>query len=369
MDELNLLRSARSETAVPQAALDRGRTALLERAAAGALPAASATRPPRRRARRFAIGGLTTVGAAALAAGLVLTDVVGLAGWRGGADAAAAATLEQAGAAAITSVDPVLADGQYLRVNTRAVHMTSGGVGDVVASYQYLVDDTLYRPADPAADWVWVRGAQSVYATFGAESEQMADAWVRAAKESGSFETGDLLRAPGGAFYGGSSLVGDDSLDALPRDPYLLLNYIYRATLGMGPSPDTEALVYLADRLRSGVVPADLRAAMYQAAAMIPGVEFVDGQATLDGRTGVAIGRVEEAWGTRMEIIIDPVTGEFIGEREVTIRDLDEYGEALPAGTIRSWTAVTTAVVDSAPTGGTPWGKMTPCETDGAAGC
>ncbi|MGB4779110.1 CU044_5270 family protein, partial [Microbacterium sp.] len=313
-----------------------------------------------RRARRFAIGGLSTAGAAALVAGLVLTDVVGLAGWRGGADAAAAAVLEEASAAAITSVDPVLQPGQYLRVNTRAVYMSSGGIGDVVASYQYLADDTLYRPADPAADWVWERGPQSVYTIFGPESEQLADAWSRAMRESDSFETGDLLRAPGGAFYGGSAGAGFDDLDGLPRDPYRLLNYIYRVNGTSGPSPDTEALVFIADRLRIGAVPADLRAAFYQAAAMIPGVTFVDDQATLDGRTGVAIGRVEDAWGIRMEIIIDPATGEFIGEREVAARDLEDYGETFPAGTILSWTAVTTTVVDAAPAGGTPYGKMTP---------
>lgn len=369
MDELQLLRSARSDHEVPQGALDRGRAALLERAdaeATGATPPATVKR--RRRTRRIAIGSLTTVGAAALATGLVFANVVGLAGWRGGAEAAAAAVLDEASAAAITSVDPVLQPGEYVRVRTRGVHLSSGQVGDTLASYQYLADDTLFRPADPADDWVWVRGPQSVYATFGPASEEIADAWRRAVEASDSFESGDLLRAPGGAFYGGSSLVDADDLDALPRNPYLLLNHIYRVTLGEGPSPDTEALVYLADRLRSGVVPADLRAAMYQAAAMIPGVEFVDGQATLDGRTGVAIGRVEDAWGTRVEIIIDPATGEFIGEREVFVRDAEEYGAILPTGTILSWTSVVTDVVDTAPAGGTPYGKMDACD-DGARGC
>ncbi|WP_430645322.1 CU044_5270 family protein [Agromyces sp. GXS1127] len=351
MDELTLLRNTRSEEEPPGAALNRGRAALLERAAGTAAP-----RPARhtRARRRFAIGGLSTLGAAALVTGLVLTDVVGLAGWRGGADPAAAAVLEEASTAAIQTVDPVLSPGQYLEVRTRGVHLSSGGYDDVVASYQYASDDTLYRPADPEDEWVWVRGPQSVYGTFGPESEEIADMWWRAVSSSDSFETGDVLRAPAGAFYGGPKYAGFDDLDALPRDPYRLLNYIYRATLGAGPSPDTEALVYIADRLRIGNVPAELRAAMYEAAALIPGVEFVDDQATLDGRTGVAIGRVEDAWGTRVEIIVDPTTGEFIGDREVLLRDQD----GVPTGTALSWTTVTTTVVDSAPDGGTVCGKM-----------
>lgn len=354
MDELTLLRNTRSETAPPEAALNRGRGALLAAAAGYAQPHTSTPRRPKR-ARRFAISGLSTVGAAALVAGLVLTDVVGFAGWRGGADAAAAAVLDEASSAAIASIDPVVQPGQYLKVRTVGVHLTNGGNGDVVASYQYASDDTLYRPADPSDDWVWVRGPESIAATFGPESEEIANEWWEGVSSSDAFEAGDLLRAPGGAFYGGSSGAGFADLNELPRDPYRLLNHIYRVTLGAGPSPDTEALVYIADRLRIGTVPADLRAAMYKAAAMIPGVTFVSDQATLQGRTGVAIGRVEDAWGTRVDIIIDPDTGAFIGDREVLLRDQD----GIPAGTAVKWTTVTSSVVDEAPKGGSVCGKMT----------
>ncbi|WP_336632241.1 MULTISPECIES: CU044_5270 family protein [unclassified Microbacterium] len=357
MDELTLLRSTRSDAEPPQAALDRGRAALLDRAADAGRPAPA---PHPRRARRFAIGGLSALGATALVAGLVITDVVGLAGWRGGADAAAAAVLEDASVAAIDAVDPAVGPGQYLSVHTRAVHRMTGQRGDITATFQYLADDTLFVPADRTDDWVWHRGPQSVAATFGPDSQAVADAW-QAEAPADAVSGGDLLRAPAGAFYGGSPDAGFDDLGALPRDPYRLLNHIYRVTLGSGPSPDTEALVFLADRLRIGDVPADLRSAMYRAAAMIPGVALVDDQATLDGHRGVAIGRDEPAWGSRIEIIVDPATGAFLGERETLLRDQD----GIPAGTIVSWTAVTTAVVDTAPDGGTPCGRMAAESTSG----
>lgn len=359
MDELTLLRRTRSDHEPPQAALDRGRAALLERAGEGIPEPAHPRRHPRR-ARRFAIGGLSTLGAAALVAGLVLTDVVGLAGWRGGADAAAAAVLEDASVAAIEAVDPVVGPGQYLSVNTRAVHRATVQRGDDTGTFQYLADDTLFVPADRADDWVWERGPQSVYATFGPESRAMADAW-QAEAPSDAISGGDLLRAPAGAFYGGRPDAGFDDLATLPRDPYRLLNHIYRVTLGAGPSPDTEALVFLADRLRIGDVPADLRSAMYRAAALIPGVALIDDQATLDGRRGVAIGRDEDAWGSRIEIIVDPATGTFLGERETLLREQD----GIPAGTVVSWTAVTTTVTDEAPAGGTPCGRMVTESTSG----
>lgn len=352
MDELTLLRRARSDAQPSPAALNRGRAALLERAAS---PATTAERPPHRARRRLAIGGLSTIGAAALAGALVMTDIVGLTGWRGSADPAAAAALSEASAAAIAATDPVLAPGQFLEVRTRAENIAHVDLGEGTTPFAISTDDTLYRPADPADDWVWVRGPQTVAQTFGAASAATAAEWTQMMTEENSFETGDLLRAPAGTFYGGAAGAGYDDLTALPRDPYRLLNYIYRATLGAGPSPDTEALVFIADRLRIGNVPADLRAAMYQAAAMIPGVEFLDDQVTLDGRTGVAIGREEQAWGSRVEIIVDPKTGTFIGEREILVKDQD----GLPAGTVTRWSAVTTTITDSAPPGGTVCGKMT----------
>lgn len=93
---------------------------------------------------------------------------------------------------------------------------------------------------------------------------------------------------------------------------------------------------------------------------MIPG-SLVDDQATLDGHRGVAIGRDEEAWGSRIEIIVDPTTGTFLGEREILLRDQD----GIPAGTAASWTAVTTSIVDQAPAGGTPCGRMAQDSTSG----
>jgi hypothetical protein len=353
MDELTLLRRTRDEIEPAQAVLHRGRAALLERIdRTGELSTPVRSRTSRRR-RRFAVGGLSALGAAALVAGLVVTDVVGLAGWRGGAEAAAATVLKDAAASAITAVDPAVGAGKYLQIRTTALYLSSGQVDDRWASYQHGETRTLYVPADRADDWVWERGPITVVETFGEESKAVADAW-QAAVNPDSMDSGDLLRAPGGAFYGGSAGAGHPDLDDLPRDPYRLLNHIYRVTLGAGPSPDTEALVFIADRLRIGTVPAELRAAMYEAAAMIPGVEFVENQAALNGRPGVAIGRVEPAWGTRVDIIVDPDTGAFIGDREVLL----ESADGVPAGTALRWSEVTTTVVDEAPDGGTVCGKI-----------
>jgi hypothetical protein len=87
-------------------------------------------------------------------------------------------------------------------------------------------------------------------------------------------------------------------------------------------------------------VPGDLRAALFQTAALIPGVELFDDQANRNGQTGVAVGRYEAGWGTRQEIIFDPDTGLSIGEREVPV----DEGSGQPVGDPIGWTAVVTEV-------------------------
>lgn len=289
----------------------------------------------RQRRRRKCV---TSVAAASVLAGLVAGDIVGLAGWRGGANAEAADVLNTAAETAITSSDPVVNPGQYLRIRSTNVWSTEDWPEDG-SKYQWLDTEKMdmYIPADRTSEWVWLRSGR-VPTTF---FDDKARNYVQ---EQGIQAHPETLRAAKGEFYGqpGGTLTTD--MSTFPRDPYRLLNHIYIRTLGAGQSVDGEALVFIADLLRTGLVPADLRAALYKAAAMIPGVTIMEGQANLDGRTGVAIGRTE---GTlmRQEIIIDPKTGQLIGEREVLTQ---AYG-VMPAGTPISWTAVETSASDTAP--------------------
>ena len=130
-----------------------------------------------------------------------------------------------------------------------------------------------------------------------------------------------------------------------PKDPRALLDLIYERTKGAGKTPDSEAFVTIADGLRTGAVPAELRAALYKVAALIPGVKLSDRQATIDGRTGTAIGIPSPDGAARTDIIIDPDSGLVIGEQNVLLKDYP----GSPAGTVTSWTSVRTSVVDSAP--------------------
>lgn len=361
MDELSLLSRIRSEVDEPErAALDRGRAALLERAGleagiagegvGGTIPDAAAAVAKRRHPVRWV--GLGTLGAGLLTVALVATNVLGFAGWRGGAEPAAADALRAAALAAVENSDPVVAPGQYLLVETDAVYGTTvfTEARDYVG-YLTMNREKLYVPADRADDWVWVRSFREPYESFNAEGAALAQKnYDDEVAEAGGVP--ELLRAPDAQFYGNSTVP---DFDALPRDPQQLLNYIYKVTAGGGRSADGAALGWIADTLRTGVAPADVRAALYEAAAGIPGVEITEQVANLEGSTGISIGRVESADNSRQDLIIDTQTGALIGEREVALTD---EGWGFPAGTTTSFTAVRTSVVDSAPNGGTQNGQF-----------
>jgi len=356
MDELTIVRNLRGEQESPTpAAVTAGRAALFDRIGAAADPGTAARKAgvPNRKLVR---PGLAALGAGALVAVLVFSDLVGLAGWRGGADPAAAAVLEQAAVAAITFEDISLNAGDYLLVERESVGVTSGqeAVGPVVY-FRVRQYSQLYVPADREDEWIWVRPTNTLVDILTPGGEDLVGRYYATIDE----ETGGVperLRATGGAFYGNTSDSQWGDYDSMPRDPYRLLNHIYMMTFGAGSSRDGEALVFIADTLRQGTAPADLRAALFRAAAMIPGVTVTEERAELDGSVGVAVGRFESKNGLRIELVFDPATGQLIGEREVAV---DGYPEQLvkPGDVYRSST-VRMSVTDRAPEGGTPNGAF-----------
>lgn len=359
MDELHLLRATRNTTGtVPPAVLSAGRERLMQRAAEET--AARQPAPvlhPRRPWRRtvFAVSA-----AAALIAALVAVDVAG-SGERPGATAEAAEVLDGAAAATITSSDPVLGPGQYLLIDTKAVY--SYGNHSEADDFTWLVsqDSQLYVPADRNGEWVLNQVPGEPVQFFDEASRREAERMAEEEKIPGRVVAGAVpleernqpMRAEGGRFYDDTPRLTlnarplEEVIATAPRDPEELLElvYEYQRAKGKGDTPHKEAFGTIADTLSTGVIPADLRAALYQAAALIPGVTVTDREATLDGRTGISLGMETPGYKARKELIIDPSTGQLIGEREILLEDQG----SIPAGTAVSWTAVTTSVVDSAP--------------------
>jgi RNA polymerase sigma-70 factor (ECF subfamily) len=352
MDDLQLLREMRSDIgSSPQATLDRGREIVMARINTASAPVATTARAkanPIRFRRRIA---LASAAAAFLVGALVTADVV--LPDRSGATAEAAEVLNNAAATTIQTSDPVVGQGQYLKIET--TELTGSGTqaadgSDV--SWQETTSGQVYVPSNREDEWVWNREERVPLESSSEAAKALAAelAEMQKAKQSeGRPLLVGIVRAPGGAFYGNEPavIIGTPLSEAgsLPRDPRALLDIIYERTKGAGKSRENAAFVAIADGLGSGVIPADLRAALYKAAALIPRVIVGNRQATIDGRTGIAIGIPSPDGGLRDDIIIDPTSGLVIGEQDVLLKDYP----GSPAGTVPTWTSVKTSVVDDAP--------------------
>lgn len=330
MDELTLLREIGADTQEPDdLSLRRHRSTLLRQAGAE-------TARPRRRA--FLRVGVAAATVALLAGGVIVGETF----WRSGesgrpaASANAAAVLERATKVTQEQADPVVGPDQYLKVSTKSRYLDGGDFGDG-RSFATLVDRTsdLYVPGDRNQQWVLAHGPEVVSKVLFGEPPA-----------SQPLDDDEIRRAHDGAFYGAPMSPTAEFLASLPRDTDELRARVYADTKRQGPSPDSAALAYLADMLRTGLVPADLRAAFFEVMKTVPGVEVTDDTAVLDGRRGIAIGRAEPVNGGRKELVFDKATGLLIGEREVVVEELPD---GLPVGTVAGFTAVTTTVVDEAP--------------------
>ncbi|MFF0887442.1 CU044_5270 family protein [Streptomyces sp. NPDC001046] len=140
-----------------------------------------------------------------------------------------------------------------------------------------------------------------------------------------------------------------DALAALPTDPEALLQRIYRASdADRDPEVprDQAAFVAIGDLLTESYPPAEVGAALYKAAAKIPGVVAVDDAVDATGRHGVAIARENPVAGERTEWIFDKKTLRFLGERIVVVKATP--GNPLKVGTVTHTSAITErAVVDA----------------------
>ncbi|MBN9175815.1 MAG: hypothetical protein J0I43_00375 [Microbacterium sp.] len=320
MDELTLLRSAREDIEVPQAALNRGRAALLERTADAAGPASAQS--PRRRgaARRLRRATWIATGAAAALVGALIVGNISL----DASSAHASDLLRSAAAATVQYVDLAPGSGQYLRAHTHAQWQACDEQG-CTPNVQSI---DVYMPADPDVAWVLVRDWGAMSGVTGSSVE--------------------TIREPGGRFYGQDSSwigAGLDYAD-IPTDGAAAYAWIDAQYTGGSASRDEDDFVRITDILRTGLVPAPQRAALLDALSRVPGVSATEGVANFDGVIGVAIGRAEPVRaGERQEIIIDPLTGLVIGERMIGGGGVFGWN----FGDVVSLTAVESSIVDTAP--------------------
>ena len=239
----------------------------------------------------------------------------------------------------IKAVDEPQRAGQFRYVGT---HGWLLGQSDTFA-YVAETTTTTWVPAQERQDWMQRRtvSGQRKF-LFGTEADarkqDALDMWPAGTWHArcGDFLLEQPLRCTGKAYWGEPD---EEFMDSLPRDPQQLYDRLSAEAKG-GQSHEHRMFTTAADLLRNGTAPADLRLALYRALAKLPHLEVAEGVANLDGRTGVSLAITGSA--THEVIIVDPATGQFIGERVVTT--IAEAGVA--ADEVIVDTAVRYGVVD-----------------------
>ncbi|WP_233302434.1 hypothetical protein [Pseudonocardia terrae] len=247
-----------------------------------------------------------------------------------------------------TSDEPMEPD-QYRYIATHAWWMgTFMGPDPAEPVHVHLSEHLLqqWMPAVQDADWLLDRELTGRVTWLAGSGEAADDAGfdLREAWPTGRF------RAKYGDFYaelhdsaphrraGSWATPTPEFLALLPRDPAeLLARLLADAPQGRTYTGPFRSAV---DALRTCSVPADLRAPLYAALLELPAVTLVDEVKDLDGNLCLAL--VHDTGPTRTELLVDPVDGQYAGERDTLRRD---SSCGLVEGTVIAETSVRTAVV------------------------
>jgi hypothetical protein len=250
--------------------------------------------PGAKRAPRHRRTAWTAAGAGLLAAAAAAATVIALTGQSGDADGPTAASKLLNNIALVAASAPVqeVTDNQFTYIETEIETGTPYGQP---------------APPNPHERQVWIPVAdlcRSGLAIENGERYRISDK-----PTPDMVANGVDIKCP----YQGS--INDPSyrfLQTLPPHPQALLNLIYAKTAGHGQSPDQEAFTTIGDLLRESIVPPDVSAALFRAAALIPGVTVVPNAVDATGRPGVAVSFAYN--GEKSEWIFDKQSLRMLGE-------------------------------------------------------
>lgn len=114
------------------------------------------------------------------------------------------------------------------------------------------------------------------------------------------------------------------TLAALPTQPQALLAWVDTEMGGLEKADEesrrSEEFGVLNAILRDCLLPPGVEAAIYRAMGIIPGVTLDKDAVDPSGRHVLSVGRVEEGWLDE-EVLFDPQTFRYVGERSIAIND------------------------------------------------
>jgi hypothetical protein len=266
-------------------------------------------RPSTRVARRPALV------AAAIAILALTALVVGLPGGGDDGSRGGLAVLDRVAAAAAEQPPPAAAlPYGYLKTRGTYVDTTVYG-GEAWSNYHSEVAETWVAPDGSAR-----RRTAAFVPGFVSPADR--EAWERAGKPT--FLAHGWGQHVGTESFAPGSFAANDAFGAnlsdLPTDPEELSQWLLdrTATSSNGFPLSVRTLTLVAELLQNPFAPPDLRASLYEAEALVPGIEALGPARDLLGRKGIAVGARSANSGapTVYSLIVDPDTGAVLATEE-----------------------------------------------------
>ena len=154
--------------------------------------------------------------------------------------------------------------------------------------------------------------------------------WVAAGRPDLASSVGDIHMGPVHRYYLGTDRLTSEQLRAYDPTPQELFDRLRGHVGDAGQSPDGEVFVEIADALREAPQTPRLRATLYRALALVPGVELLGPVHDRLGRAAVGVAFTEHP-GLRQELLFDPHTAEILNERQVVAHPVGDL--SAPVGT------------------------------------
>ncbi|WP_307365147.1 hypothetical protein [Microbacterium sp. W4I4] len=302
MDVLESVRTGAPDAEIDDATVAKARHRLMSEISGRV----SETRAPRRRRTRSTVRwtvGLVGAGAAVAAGAVVITNLLptepGTPGVPPGLmpqPASASELLEQAADRVASSGGAVPAAGQFLRIEETDSFLQfsipdaatgeltpMGNRANAEAAFTTEHTTALYVPADREDEWVWdLRDPWTVGQTWGEDAAAAVKVWQRLEQDGSS--TPQVWRLPGGrdpqsTETPDATLDGRELFEQMPREPQALLDWFRERSGLTGAEADAAAVWSMSSTLSSSLAPADLRAAMFDALALVKGMQVDDPEA------------------------------------------------------------------------------------------
>jgi len=349
-DELDLLRRRRSEPIPPS---DQARAAArqsLERAMRReAHAAAGAGRRSSRRSRRRLLPGAAL---AVVLAGLAVAVGASLRSGSSTEPALAAGPVLQR-LAQVASAQPWAFPGPHEFLYTASHSLTESDTALPGGVYCQLV----YR--EYRQNWMAANG-EGLFRETDGPAHYRSQREATACKSAPAQPVGesDTWAAPG------CLSIDPIPLGRLPRNPVSLRARLLTGKVEGGPPGPAEAFTQVGDLLRETDAPPALRAALYRAAAGLPGVGSLGTVTDKLGRPGLAL--AFDSHGIRHELIFSATTSALLAEQDVLVGSV--RGVRAARGSVLQWSAYSAGrIVDRLPVA-PPLALTPPCVKGGGTG-